>query len=170
MLRLLPDWIHIQFESNPSQASGDSPMGFLKLFTLPTQGCRADDCLTPIWWKRTKTSGDLTTGLKRCSVNRVWPGLFSKGLQGKEAVTVRSFRNFSRETAACVNIGSSVAFWRLMLLVMAWCFLQVLRWHQTDGVSQRPGDELCSGRTVQGEHTRQFCLSILQVFSDLHGD
>lgn len=39
MLRLLPDWIHIQFESNPSQASGDSPMGFLKLFTLPTQGC-----------------------------------------------------------------------------------------------------------------------------------
>lgn len=36
---------------------------------------------------------------------------------------------------------------------MVWWFLQVLCWHQTDGVSQRPGDELCSGRTVQGEHT-----------------
>lgn len=78
------------------------------------------------------------------------------GLSRGGALTVRSLLSFWRETAACVNTESSVAVGRPVLLVIVWWFLQVLRWHQTDGVSQRPGDELCSGRTVQGEHTSRF--------------
>lgn len=44
--------------------------------------------------------------------------------------------------------------WRAMLVLMVRFFLQVLRWHQTDSLSQRSGDELRSGRVVQGEHRR----------------
>lgn len=41
-----------------------------------------------------------------------------------------------------------------LISVWSWSWLswfQVLCWHQTDHLSQWPGDELCSGWTVQGE-------------------
>lgn len=44
-----------------------------------------------------------------------------------------------------------------------WCLLQVLFRHQADDLRQRPGDELGSGRTVQGRCRRTFAFRSLET-------